>query len=176
MRGWGHEVRLTHPSCELRLKILPVDELAPLEEGVLHPLHEVLDRTLLVAAARRAHLCPHAELEHHLGKDRIEALHFATDAALGDDRARSVEHGEQRHTAERNEVADQRSHQRLDALIRHQRHGDEARVLQSRREEVDPLLGAVDVTHIDVPEVMLRELARQSLEAHHRRRTPRTNG
>src|SRR5207249_3680832 len=46
------------------------------------------------------------------------------------------------------------------------RHVDPARVLEPRGEEVDPLLAPVEVAHVDLAEVMLRELARQALEPH----------
>src|SRR5207344_1248767 len=52
-----------------------------------------------------------------------------------------------------------------DALVRHDRHGDEPRVLQPRGEESDALRAAVDVAHVDLPEVVLRELAGEALEA-----------
>jgi hypothetical protein len=160
------EVHLAHPRRELLLEIRFVDELAPLEERVLDPLHEVLDGSLLVAASRRAHLRADAELEHHLRERRVELLDGATAAALRHDGARTVEHGEQRDTAERREVTHERTDEHLDLLVRHDADGDEARVLQPRGEEVDAPLAAVDEAHVDLTKVVLGELAGQTFEAH----------
>lgn len=133
----------------------------------------MLDRALLIAAARRAHLHADTQLHHHFGERRVEALDLATHAALLHDRARTIERRQQRLAAKRDEVIDQRPHERLDALVLHQRHGDEARVLEPRREEVNALLAAVDVAHVHVAEVVLRELARKPFEPNHRRRARR---
>jgi len=50
-------------------------------------------------------------------------------------------------------------------LIGNPRDLDEARVLQARGEEVDPPPASVQEAHVDLAEVVLRELARQPLEA-----------
>src|SRR5690606_36044278 len=138
------EVHLAHPRRELLLEARLVDELAPLEEGVLDPLDQVLDRAFLVAAPRRAHLRADAELEHHLRERGVELLDLATATALRHDGARPVEHGEKGNAAERRKVANESADERLDLLVRHDAHRDEAGVLQPRREEVDALLATVD--------------------------------
>lgn len=63
-----------------------------------------------------------------------------------------------------------------DALVVDEGDRNEARVLESRREEVDSLLASVDERHIDVAEVMLRELTGKPLEANHRCRARRPQG
>jgi hypothetical protein len=66
-------------------------------------------------------------------------------------------------------VSDQRPQQRLHTLIGGEGDLDEAGVLEARSKEVVVLASAVDETDLDLPEVVLRELARESLEANHRR-------
>jgi len=66
-------------------------------------------------------------------------------------------------------MIDQRADERLDPLVRDDRHRHPPGVFQSGREEVDVLLGAVVITDGHLAEVVLRELARQSLEPHQRR-------
>jgi hypothetical protein len=43
-------------------------------------------------------------VEHHLGERRIERLNLTTAAGFRHDRARSIEHREQRHATERYEA------------------------------------------------------------------------
>ena len=85
-----------------------------------------------------------------------------------------VKHGEQRNAPQRREVRHQCARERLDLFIRDDRHLDPPRVLQARRKEMHAPLGAVEKADKDLPEVMLRELARHPLEAHDgpRRRRP----
>ena len=59
------------------------------------------------------------------------------------DRLRPIKDRDQRDAAEGGEMIDQRAHERLDALVGHQRDLDPARVLQARGEEVHLRLGAV---------------------------------
>jgi hypothetical protein len=155
------------PRCELRSKVDLILELAVLEERALHPADQALDGPLLVTAARRAHLDADAEIHDRLGEGGVELLDLTPLAALLDDRPGAVEHRHERQATEGHEVAGQTAHDRLDTLVVDERDGHEARVLQSRREEVHALPLAVHERHVGMAEVVLRELARQSLEANH---------
>ena len=116
---------------------------------------QTLDRSLLPAAPRRAHLDAHADVDDGVRERRIERLDIASFAALLHDGARAIEDGHQRQTAERDEVPRETAHDRLDALVVDDRDGDESRVLQSRSKEVNALLATVDEAHVDVSEVVL---------------------
>lgn len=136
-------------------------------------IDHLLDGTLLVAAAGRAHLRADAEFEHHLGEGRVVALDLAATPAPLHDRARAIEDRHQRHAAEGDEVTDQGAHQCLDALVVDEGHGDEARVLPPRREEVDALAPPIDGEDVDLAEVVLRELTGKPFEANHGPGCPR---
>jgi hypothetical protein len=68
-------VRLLEPLTKLALEIRAVVESADLEEGRLHPADEVLDRGLLVRAARPAELGSEAEVERCLTEGRVPLDH-----------------------------------------------------------------------------------------------------
>jgi hypothetical protein len=154
------------PGAQLGAQVGVVLELAVLEERALHPADQPLDGALLVAAARGAHLDANAQVDDGLGEGGVELLDLAALAALLDDGPRAVEDGHQGQSAEGDEVAREAAHDRLDALVVDERDRNEARVLEPRGEEVNALPASVDEGDVDVPEVVLRELAGQPLEAH----------
>jgi hypothetical protein len=78
-----------------------------------------------------------------------------------------VPDGDQRNAAEGLEAAEQGAHQRFLLLIGHQPDIDGPTPLQAAREEVHPLGAAIDVADVGLAEVVLTELARHTLEAHH---------
>jgi hypothetical protein len=79
-------------------------------------------------------------------------------------------------SAERLETRHRRPHQRLRLLVRRHRHMLEAREFQAAGEERELLGRSVSADHLHHPEIELRKLPRQTIEAHqrlhrHRRRT-----
>ncbi len=145
-----------------------------LEERALHPADESLNGALLIAAARCAHLDADAEVDDRLSEGGVVLLDVAPYAGLLDDRPGAIEDRHQRQSTEGDEVAREIAHDCLDALVVDERDRDEAGVLQSRREEVNAPLAAVDERDVHVPEVVLRELTGQPLEANHGHRAWRS--
>src|SRR5690606_7624524 len=90
------------------------------------------------------------------------------------DRLRLIEDRDERHAAETLEVLDERPHDRFRLLVVNERDLDVTRILQTTSEEVHTLLRVVHEANVDVPEVVLREFAGQTLEAHDRPRRRRT--
>jgi hypothetical protein len=78
--------------------------------------------------------------------------------------------------AERGEVVDEGPGQRLHLLVRNDGDLDPPGVLEARRKEVNPSTRPVEEVHPDASEVVLRELAGQPLEAHHRTWCRRADG
>jgi hypothetical protein len=142
-----------------------VDEASLFEERALDPADEILDRALLLRAVRPAQLDAHAQVERHASEGRVP---LGDDAVLGPlerDRLGPIEDRDQRDTSPRSEVVDHRTHERLDLFVLDQTHLHPARILETRGEEVHALKTTVEVAHVNMPEVMLRELASESLEA-----------
>lgn len=167
-------IDLVVPRRELRLEIGFIKKFPGLEERSLHPSDEPLDRALLVSASRRAHLDAHADVDDRLREGRVELLDLAAYAGLRDDGARTIEHGHQRQPAERDEVPREATHDGLDALVLDDRHSDESRVFQAGSEEVNASSAPVEKAHVDLTEVVLRELSGQAFEANDGRRVARS--
>jgi hypothetical protein len=130
----------------------------------------------LVAAPGPAQLDGHAELEHDLREGRVPLQHLAVRPPGQRDRRRPIEHRRQRHPTHCREMPHERPRQRLDPLVRYQRDLRPARVLQARREEAHQLHAATEEADLHLPEVVLRELARDPLEAHERLHRARPSG
>ena len=67
-------------------------------------------------------------------------------------------------------MLDHRADQRFDLLVLDEADLHPPRVLQARCEEVHPPLSPIEVRHVHVTEVVLRELAGETLEPDHRPR------
>src|SRR5262245_3466422 len=170
--GGAHSVDLDVPARELSFKIGTIVEPANLEEVPLHEADQVLDGALLLSAPRCAQLRSEAVVQRRLSEGLVPAddpTLAVQDYGLG-----VVEHGDQRHTAPGFEATEHAAHERLDGFTDDQAHVHTPRVLQARGEEADLLGGPVEVTHMDLSEVMLRELARYAFEAYKRCRLLRT--
>ena len=81
---------------ELIAEVGFVLEIAVLEERAFHPADEALDRALLVATSRRAHLDADADVDDGLRERGIPCLDLAPFASLRDDGLRPIEDGEER--------------------------------------------------------------------------------
>lgn len=162
------------PGGKLRDEIRVVVEAAHLEEAALDEAHEVLDRALLLPAAGRAQLNAEAVVKRHLPERLVP--HDARAFPAQRHGLRIVEHGHQHDAAEAGKAGEQAAHQRLDAFVRDQSHVHPARVLEPRGEEVDPFLAPVEIAHLDLAKVVLREFPRHALEAHQWGDGPRTQG
>lgn len=130
--------------------------------------------TFLVAASRRAHfdadstsMIACANVALYSSTARLLPLFFTI--------VRGRSNTAIRTTTGRYEVSREISDDRLDVFVFDDRDGNEARILQTRREEMHAPLSTIDERDVDVPEVVLRELTRQALEANDGRRTWWTN-
>ncbi len=107
------------------------------------------------------------ELEHRGAEGGVPLSDLALAIPRDRDALGAVEDREQRNATDRVEVLDEGARQALDTLVGNERHLDPAGVLEPRGEKVEGLFRAVEEVHVDVAEVVLRELARQSPEPHH---------
>lgn len=124
----------------------------------------------MLRTPRPTQLDAESEVEHDRGERRVPLHDAAVFAPLECDRFRLIEYREQRPTAPRREMLDERTRERLDLLVLDEAHLHPARVLEPRRTEVHAPFPSIDVVDVDVPEVVLRELTGESFEANDRPR------
>ena len=148
-------VDLLVPVGELPGEVLVVEKAALLEEGPFHPADQVLDGALLLGAVRPAQLDAEPQVERDAGEGRVPLGDSALSVPLEGDRLGPVEDGQERDPTHRGEVIDERADERLDALVGDQRHLHPARVLQPRSEEVHAATRPIEVTDVDLAEVVL---------------------
>jgi len=123
--------------------------------------------------ALHVHIDADAELEHGGGEDAVPFRDLPGMVPGKGDRPRAVKDGEQRYAAHRCEMGGDGPDEGLHPLVRDDGHLGIAGPFQAGGEEVDPLLGAVEEHDIDLPEVVLSELAGNPLEAHRVRNVTR---
>lgn len=145
-------IHLDVPLGQLRVQIGVVDKPPLLEERPFDPAHEVFDGSLLLRTPGPAHLDAEAEVERHAGEEGIPFRHLAITRPLDGHHRRAIEDGQEGDPAQRGEVIHQRAHERLGALVRHDRHRDPAGVFQSGGEEVHALLRTIEERTSTCPE------------------------
>jgi hypothetical protein len=104
------------PLGELAPQVVVIEEAPLLEERPLDPTNEVLDRPLLLGAARPAQLDAEAEVEHHRAERRVPLGDGAVLGRRQSDGLGPIEHRQQRQTTPGGEVLDHRADQGFDPL------------------------------------------------------------
>jgi hypothetical protein len=169
-------VHLDQPRPELLRQIgREIGESSGAKEGALHIADQILDRPFLLRTPGCAQFHREAVIDSHLGEcgvpDRSPFL-TAQHHRLG-----IVKHDPERHARPGGgKAVEQRAHERLDALIRHEHHVNPPRILEPVGGEVHrPLrfLPTIGDPHDGLAEIELRKLAGDAFEAHHERRRDR---
>ena len=156
------------PSPQLLSKIFLIVKPPYLKEGRLDETDQVLHASFLLGSIRPAQLHPHPHLQRGVGKDRIPFRHLPVFSPLQGNRLRPIKDALQGSATPAGQMLGQGSYQTLDRFIRDQTDAHEARVLQTGGEKMDPLAGAIDELHFDLPKIMLTELPGQTFETNQR--------
>ena len=125
------------PFQELALEIRSVVEAPHFEKGALHPLDQILDRSLLIAEARSAQLRRDAVVDGHLRKGRVP-LDLGADVPQNND-LRIVEDRDERNALEFFVAGQEGADQRLDLLVGDGHDVAPSGPLEPGGEELDPL-------------------------------------